>query len=207
MNFFALRWQRVVPPFELQDGWSPPCGIITNACASGANAIGHAFHLVKRGQVERALCGGYDAAEPHGLCGIRFAAGVDHGGCRAQFLSDGRLATGSRSGRGPPCWRSNRWTWLRRGARRFGSDTSATEPRPTIAPPNAAAPAGRCGTAQHGGGVPRGWHPRGARGLRQLAWHRDTAQRHRGRAGDPALGRCRRRGGGRVRRRRRLGIC
>jgi len=42
-------------------GLSGPVSIITNACSSGANAIGHAFHLVKRGQAERAICGGYDA--------------------------------------------------------------------------------------------------------------------------------------------------
>ncbi len=35
--------------------------IISNACASGANAIGHAFHLVKTGQSKTALAGGYDA--------------------------------------------------------------------------------------------------------------------------------------------------
>lgn len=42
-------------------GLSGPVSIITNACSSGANAIGHAFHLVRRGQAQRALCGGYDA--------------------------------------------------------------------------------------------------------------------------------------------------
>lgn len=35
--------------------------IISNACASGANAIGHAFHLIKSGQTQVALAGGYDA--------------------------------------------------------------------------------------------------------------------------------------------------
>ncbi|MBT8043773.1 MAG: beta-ketoacyl-[acyl-carrier-protein] synthase family protein, partial [Verrucomicrobiae bacterium] len=35
--------------------------IISNACASGANAIGHAFHLIKSGQQAVALAGGYDA--------------------------------------------------------------------------------------------------------------------------------------------------
>jgi 3-oxoacyl-[acyl-carrier-protein] synthase II len=35
--------------------------IISNACASGANAIGHAFHLVRSGKAERVLAGGYDA--------------------------------------------------------------------------------------------------------------------------------------------------
>jgi 3-oxoacyl-[acyl-carrier-protein] synthase II len=35
--------------------------IISNACASGSNAIGHAWNLVRCGQAERALAGGYDA--------------------------------------------------------------------------------------------------------------------------------------------------
>lgn len=38
-----------------------PLRIISNACASGANAIGHAFHLVRSGRAERVLAGGYDA--------------------------------------------------------------------------------------------------------------------------------------------------
>jgi 3-oxoacyl-[acyl-carrier-protein] synthase II len=35
--------------------------IISNACASGANAIGHAFQMVAEGKAERVLAGGYDA--------------------------------------------------------------------------------------------------------------------------------------------------
>lgn len=35
--------------------------IISNACASGANAIGNAFHLVRSGKTQRVLAGGYDA--------------------------------------------------------------------------------------------------------------------------------------------------
>ncbi len=38
-----------------------PVIIIANACASGANAIGHAWHLVRTGQAERVFTGGYDA--------------------------------------------------------------------------------------------------------------------------------------------------
>ncbi len=38
-----------------------PITIITNACASGSNAIGHAWNLIRCGQAERALAGGYDA--------------------------------------------------------------------------------------------------------------------------------------------------
>lgn len=42
--------------------------IISNACASGANAIGHAFHALRSGQSTLALAGGYDA-----LCQLVFA--------------------------------------------------------------------------------------------------------------------------------------
>jgi 3-oxoacyl-[acyl-carrier-protein] synthase II len=37
-----------------------PVQIIANACASGTNAIGHAFRLVRAGLHRRAWCGGYD---------------------------------------------------------------------------------------------------------------------------------------------------
>ncbi|MBK1883901.1 beta-ketoacyl-[acyl-carrier-protein] synthase family protein [Luteolibacter pohnpeiensis] len=40
---------------------SGPLRIVSNACASGANAIGQAFHLVRSGKAERVLAGGYDA--------------------------------------------------------------------------------------------------------------------------------------------------
>ena len=40
---------------------SAPCRIIANACASGTNAIGHAFEMVRSGKYDRVLCGGYDA--------------------------------------------------------------------------------------------------------------------------------------------------
>ena len=49
-------------------GFKGPITIIANACASGANAIGHAYDLVRRGHAERVLTGGYDA-----LCQLVFA--------------------------------------------------------------------------------------------------------------------------------------
>ena len=42
--------------------------IVSNACASGANAIGQAFHLVRSGRADCVLAGGYDA-----LCQLVFA--------------------------------------------------------------------------------------------------------------------------------------
>lgn len=46
---------------EALDLPSSPITIISNACASGSNAIGHAWELVRSGQSQRALAGGYDA--------------------------------------------------------------------------------------------------------------------------------------------------
>jgi len=45
-----------------------PLTVISNACASGANAIGHAFETVRHGHARRVLTGGYDA-----LCQLTFA--------------------------------------------------------------------------------------------------------------------------------------
>ena len=42
--------------------------IISNACASGANAIGHAFHMIRAGRRHTAIAGGYDA-----LCQLVFS--------------------------------------------------------------------------------------------------------------------------------------
>lgn len=42
-------------------GWRVPMQIIANACASGTNAVGHAFQLVRAGLHRAVLCGGYDA--------------------------------------------------------------------------------------------------------------------------------------------------
>src|SRR5207302_3255523 len=49
--------------FEL----TSPCQIIANACASGTNAIGHAFHCIRSGRYDAVLAGGYDA-----LCELVF---------------------------------------------------------------------------------------------------------------------------------------
>jgi 3-oxoacyl-[acyl-carrier-protein] synthase II len=40
---------------------SSPCQVIANACASGTNAIGHAFECIRSGRYKRVLTGGYDA--------------------------------------------------------------------------------------------------------------------------------------------------
>jgi 3-oxoacyl-[acyl-carrier-protein] synthase II len=53
--------QKAVVDAQEAFGISAPCRIIANACASGTNAIGHAFECVRSGKYERVLTGGYDA--------------------------------------------------------------------------------------------------------------------------------------------------
>jgi 3-oxoacyl-[acyl-carrier-protein] synthase II len=51
------------PVMDAQEafGISAPCQIIANACASGTNAIGHAFNCIRTGRYQGVLTGGYDA--------------------------------------------------------------------------------------------------------------------------------------------------
>jgi 3-oxoacyl-[acyl-carrier-protein] synthase II len=51
------------PVIDAQEafGISAPFQVIANACASGTNAIGHAFECVRSGRYQRVLAGGYDA--------------------------------------------------------------------------------------------------------------------------------------------------
>src|SRR5438067_6646904 len=53
--------QKPVIDAQVAFGISAPCQIIANACASGTNAIGHAFECVRSGKFQRVLTGGYDA--------------------------------------------------------------------------------------------------------------------------------------------------
>ncbi len=59
----AIHYQPQVQARMVLDalGISGPVTIISNACASGSNAIGHSWDLIRRGQTQRALAGGYDA--------------------------------------------------------------------------------------------------------------------------------------------------
>jgi len=53
--------QKPVLDAQAAFGISTPCEVIANACASGTNAIGHAFECVRSGRYQRVLAGGYDA--------------------------------------------------------------------------------------------------------------------------------------------------
>ncbi len=58
----ALHYQPQVQARMLLDafGFEAPITIVSNACASGSNAIGHAWELLRCGQADCALTGGYD---------------------------------------------------------------------------------------------------------------------------------------------------
>jgi 3-oxoacyl-[acyl-carrier-protein] synthase II len=53
--------QKPVIDAQTAFGISAPCQVIANACASGTNAVGHAFKCVRSGRYQRVLAGGYDA--------------------------------------------------------------------------------------------------------------------------------------------------
>ena len=57
-------------PLHLMEEFSIPGtpSVYSNACASGANAVGYGFRAVRTGQADVALCGGYDP-----LCEFAFA--------------------------------------------------------------------------------------------------------------------------------------
>lgn len=62
--------QRQMTDMARSLGVNGPLRIISNACASGANAIGQAFHLVRSGRADRVLAGGYDALCQLVFCGF-----------------------------------------------------------------------------------------------------------------------------------------
>ncbi len=59
----VMHYQTQSQALTLEDyfGFTGPITIIANACASGANALGHAWELIREGHCDRVLTGGYDA--------------------------------------------------------------------------------------------------------------------------------------------------
>ena len=66
----VMHYQAQQQALDLFDefGFQGPASVISNACASGCNAIGEAFEMIREGRAEQVLCGGYDA-----LCQLTFA--------------------------------------------------------------------------------------------------------------------------------------
>jgi 3-oxoacyl-[acyl-carrier-protein] synthase II len=63
-------------------GFTGPINIIGNACASGANAIGHASDLIGSGAAEIVLTGGYDALSELVFTGFDSLQALSPGQCR-----------------------------------------------------------------------------------------------------------------------------
>ena len=80
----AFHYQAQTQARTLADalGFSGPITIISNACASGANAIGHAWELIRRGQAERVLAGGYDALSQMVFSGFDSLQALSPTACR-----------------------------------------------------------------------------------------------------------------------------
>ena len=53
--------QRQMSSIAAEYDWRGPVVIVSNACASGANAIGWAADMIRSGRAKRVLAGGYDA--------------------------------------------------------------------------------------------------------------------------------------------------
>lgn len=68
MRVVQYQAQRQVLDVMEALGVSGPVMLIANACASGGNAIGQAYEMIRNGEVERAITGGYD-----GLCQLVYA--------------------------------------------------------------------------------------------------------------------------------------
>lgn len=80
----AIHYQAQVQGRMVLDalGFNGPITIISNACASGGNAIGHAWDLIRRGQSECVLAGGYDALSELVFAGFDALQALSPTGCR-----------------------------------------------------------------------------------------------------------------------------
>ena len=79
-------------------GFSGPITIIANACASGANAIGHAWELVRSGRSDRVLAGGYDALSQLVFAGFDSLQALSATSCRPFDAQRDGLALGEGAG-------------------------------------------------------------------------------------------------------------
>jgi 3-oxoacyl-[acyl-carrier-protein] synthase II len=75
-------------------GFHGPITIIANACASGSNAIGHAFSLLRSGQTERVLTGGFDALSQLVFAGFDSLQALSTTDCRPFDANRNGLALG-----------------------------------------------------------------------------------------------------------------
>ena len=74
--------------------FSGPTTIIANACASGANAVGHGWELVRNGRADRVLVGGYDALSQLVFAGFDSLQALSGTTCRPFDATRNGLALG-----------------------------------------------------------------------------------------------------------------
>jgi 3-oxoacyl-[acyl-carrier-protein] synthase II len=79
-----LHYQAQRQALDLADafGFAGPITIIGNACASGANAIGHAWELLRTGRAQRVLTGGYDGLSQLVFAGFDALQALSTTSCR-----------------------------------------------------------------------------------------------------------------------------
>ncbi len=92
----VIHYQAQRHALDVQDafGFSGPISVITNACASGANAVGHAWDLIRTGQAERVLAGGYDALSQMTFVGFDSLHAMSPTECRPFDAARDGLALG-----------------------------------------------------------------------------------------------------------------
>jgi 3-oxoacyl-[acyl-carrier-protein] synthase II len=79
-------------------GFHGPITLIANACASGANSIGHAWDSLRRGHAERVLTGGYDALSQMVFAGFDSLQALSPTQCRPFDAHRDGLALGEGAG-------------------------------------------------------------------------------------------------------------
>ena len=92
----ALYYQSQTQARTIADalGFTGPVTIVSNACASGANAIGQAWEMVRSGRADRALTGGYDALSLLVFCGFDSLQALSPTVCRPFDAGRDGLALG-----------------------------------------------------------------------------------------------------------------
>ena len=79
-------------------GFTGPILLISNACASGANAVGQAWEVIRAGHMRRALCGGYDALSQLVFAGFDALQALSPTECRPFDAARDGLALGEGAG-------------------------------------------------------------------------------------------------------------
>lgn len=92
----VMQYQAQCQAMTLADTFdiAGPINIIANACASGANAIGHACELLRGGDCERVLTGGFDALSQMVFAGFDSLQALSPTECRPFDANRDGLALG-----------------------------------------------------------------------------------------------------------------